>query len=117
MSFRDKLQNQYISPALRQKGFGDIAIIIAVNKQDNTATIKIENSQDPTEGETHHNVPLPFLYGVDGISPNAGDTVWVQYLNGDKNKPFVTTIYASSNIQYINNKIYSPSLTRNLVGL
>jgi hypothetical protein len=117
MSFRDKLQSQYISPALRQKGFGDLAVIIAVNRQDNTATIKIENSQSPADGETHNYVPLPFQGGIEGVSPNLGDIVWVQYLNGDKNKPFITTLYATTNAQYINHKIYSPSLTKNLVGL
>jgi hypothetical protein len=117
MSFKDKLKEQYINPSVNQKGYGDLATIIGIDRPTNTVTIKVQNSQMPYAGSVFNGVSLPFTNGIESITPNAGDIVWVQYLNGDRNKPYIIATYPNTNKQYVDHKVYSAPLTRTLLGL
>lgn len=115
MSFESKLLEKHILPAINQKGSGDLAVILQVDYINNTATINIANATNPEEGIIHGSVPIPYIPGIDPISLTPGDRVWVQYQNGDRGIPFITTIYPQTNQQYANQKSMKPLNTRFLL--
>ena len=114
MGFEDKLMSKYIKPALSEKGYGDLAIVMEINPKKNTVNIMIENAEHPTLGEMRMNVDIPYTPGVESISLYPGDKVWVQYRNGDRSLPFITAIYPHGS-QYQRHKQMKALHTRNLL--
>lgn len=117
MSFKDKLREQYIVPEIQKRGTGDLAVILNVDSQSNCASIKIENSKYPGDGEVRDAVPLPYMYGIETVAPSVGDVVYVQYRNGDRNQPYIVAIYPISAAKLLSNKSYSPPPTTSLANI
>lgn len=115
MSFEEKLLHKYIRPAISEKGFGDLAVIMETNQTNNTVNIMIQNSENPTMGELRIGVEAPYTPGIESINLYPGDKVWVQYMNGDRAQPYITAIYPQGQSQYKRHKSIKALHTRNLL--
>jgi len=115
MSFEDKLLQKYIQPAIKEKGFGDLAVVMETNQVRNTVNIMIQNAENPTMGELRIDVEVPYMPGIESINLYPGDKVWVQYMNGDRALPFITAIYPQGQGQYKRHKSIKALHTRNLL--
>jgi hypothetical protein len=97
-SYRDKLKyvvsrQQYYSPTSAK------AIIRKVYPETYRCDILIVESTDSSVGHEARNVPLPNISGFTYALPHPGDTVLVEFLNGDVQYPYIVQTYPSNPLQ------------------
>lgn len=68
-------------------------IVMSYDKFTNSATILLEERNSGTIGDIINNVPCPFNYGVQSVSPHSGLRCIVGFRNSVEKDPYIVTFY------------------------
>src|SRR5687768_10273233 len=72
---------------------GSLGVIISYDRNNNTATVAITQSDSDEIREILNNVPCPVVMGVQTVAPEPGRLCWLNFKNGNITSPMVIHYY------------------------
>jgi hypothetical protein len=115
-NYKDKLRYT-INQEIQNSPNNGMGIVVRVYPEEYKCDILMVESSDASVANVTLGVPLPMIGGMSYAMPHNGDKVMVNYLNGDRNFPYIVAAFASSKMQIANNAYVEESSMNHLSDL
>ena len=99
--FDQKINDQITNARFKQSKTRP-ATIMSYNIDNNTATIVLDEKYSNNIGEMMANVPCPFYYGIQTVSPSPGTRCYVMFRDEMEKEPYIVSYFNDSNSGFKN---------------
>lgn len=87
--FEEGLKTRIVNPSMNQSVTGTYGVIVGYDLVKNRATVILASQGSDQLGEILYDVICPTNNGVQGVSPEPGRMVWVNFKEGNMNNAFI----------------------------